>query len=256
MNAAIDFNCDLGEDESPQGQEREAAILPSVTSINVACGYHAGSARHMRRTMAAAAARGIAIGAHPSLPDREHFGRRELPVAAEEVYEDMLYQIGAANAIARSVGAKLNHVKPHGALYNMAARDSLLADAIARSIRDFDPGLVLFGLAGSRLPEAATALGLRCANEVFADRTYQGDATLTPRSHPNALIQDPEAAVAQVMRMLREKVVASVDGQDVPIIAETVCIHGDAPQAPLFAARLRSALEKAGVTIRPIIRGT
>ena len=255
MNFTIDFNCDLGEDETPEGEQREAAILPSVTSINVACGYHAGSAKHMRRTMAAAAARAIAIGAHPSLPDREHFGRRELQVSAEDVYDDMLYQIGAAEAIARSVGAKLNHVKPHGALYNMAARDRRLADAIARAIRDFDPGLVLFGLSGSRLLEAGSALGLSCANEVFADRTYQSDATLTPRSRPDALIRDPEIAVMQVMRMLREQVVATVDGREIPIIAETVCIHGDSPNAPLFAARLRSALESAGIAIRPIIRG-
>jgi UPF0271 protein len=250
----VDLNCDLGEDESAQGAQREAQILPHVTSANVACGFHAGSPAVMRRTMSAAAALGTALGAHPSLADREHFGRRELPVAPERIYEDVLYQIGAAAAIARSLGAPLNHVKPHGALYNMAARDLSLADAIAHAIHDFDPGLVLFGLSGSQLLQAGKARGLRCAAEVFADRSYQRDGTLTPRSQPDALIDDADAAVAQVINMMLRGTVRAVDGTEVRIRADTVCLHGDAPQAASFARKLRQAFDDAGIAVAPIRR--
>ena len=252
---SIDLNCDLGEDDSASGMQREAQVLPLVTSANVACGFHAGGPAFMRHTMSAALEHGVALGAHPSFADREHFGRRELQVAPERIYEDMLYQIGAAAAIAGSLGARLNHVKPHGALYNMAARDAVLADAIARAVRDFDPGLILFGLSGSRLLEAGAGHGLQCAAEVFADRSYQPDGSLTLRSQPGALIEDADAAAAQVLQMLRERVVTTLDGREIPIAAETICIHGDSPQAPLFAARLRSALKSAGVAIEPIVRG-
>jgi 5-oxoprolinase (ATP-hydrolysing) subunit A len=250
----IDLNCDLGEDDSAAGRAREAAILPLVSSANIACGFHAGGPAFMRHTMAAAAALGVALGAHPSLADREHFGRRELPVAPERVYEDVLYQIGAAAAIARSLGEPLNHVKPHGALYNMAARDPALADAIARAVRDFDAGMVLFGLAGSHLLAAGAASGLRCASEVFADRSYQPDGSLTPRSRPGALIEDAEAAAAQVLLMVRDGVLRAVDGTEIPIVADTVCIHGDAAQAPRFASGLRSALEAEGISVGPVRR--
>lgn len=252
---SIDLNCDLGEDESEQGAQREAQILPHITSANVACGFHAGGPAYMRRTMSAAAALGIALGAHPSLADREHFGRRELAVTPERIYEDVLYQIGAAAAIACSLDAPLNHVKPHGALYNMAARDFALADAIACAVRDFDPGLVLFGLSGSKMLQAGEARGLRCAAEVFADRSYQRDGSLTPRSQAGALIEDADVASAQVMQMISAGTVRAIDGAEVRIRADTVCLHGDSAQAPVFAARLRSALENAGVTVRAIIRG-
>lgn len=251
--ARIDLNCDLGEDESEQGARREMAVLEFVSSINVACGLHAGDAHVMRRIMRAAAARGVAVGAHPSLADRNHFGRRELPVTAEEVYELVTYQLGAAQAIAKASGARLNHVKPHGALYNMAARDAALAHAIARAVRDFDAGLVLYGLCGSQLIAAAEVNGLRSAAEVFADRTYRADGSLTPRSRPDALIDDEEIAVAQVLGMLRDGSVRSVDGTLVKVRADTVCIHGDAPQAQVFAARLRRALEARGISVRPIL---
>lgn len=252
---SIDLNCDLGEDDSATGMQREAAVLPLVSSANVACGFHAGGAAFMRHTMAIAVTHGVAIGAHPSFADREHFGRRELQVAPERIYEEVLYQVGAAAAIARALGAPLNHVKPHGALYNMAARDAALADAIARAVRDFDPCLILFGSSGSRLLEAGAEHGLQCAAEVFADRSYQPDGSLTPRSQPGALIEDADAAAAQVLQMLREHMVTTLGGREIPIVAETICIHGDSPQAPLFAARLRSALKSAGVAIEPIVRG-
>lgn len=251
---SIDLNCDLGEDESAQGAQREALILPHITSANVACGFHAGGPAFMRRTMSAATALGIALGAHPSLPDREHFGRRELSVAPAQVYDDVLYQIGAAAAIAQSLGAPLNHVKPHGALYNMAARDRSLADAIAHAVHDYDSGLVLFGLAGSQLLDAGEALGLHCASEVFADRSYQRDGTLTPRSAVGALVEDADVAAAQVLRMVRDRNVVTTDGHEIAVVADTVCIHGDSAQAPVFAARLRRALEASGVTMRAILR--
>jgi UPF0271 protein len=253
--ASIDLNCDLGEDASEAGARREMAVLEFVSSINVACGLHAGDAHVMRRLMHAAAARGIAVGAHPSLADRAHFGRRELPVTADQAYELVTYQVGAAQAIAKAAGARLNHVKPHGALYNMAARDAALAEAIARAVRDFDAGLVLYGLSGSQLIAAAEAQGLRSAAEVFADRTYRADGSLTPRSRPDALIEDEEIAVTQVLGMLQNGSVRSVDGAPVMVRADTVCIHGDAPRAPAFAAKLRRALEAKGIGVRPIPRG-
>lgn len=254
MNIAIDFNCDLGEDESAEGIAREQAILPHVSSINVACGFHAGSVHGMRRTMKAAASLGVAIGAHPSLDDREGFGRRELDVTPEQAYTLIAYQVGAAAAIARSAGARLNHVKPHGALYNMAARDPALAAAIAQAVRDVDGGLVLYALAGSKLVRAGEALGLRCANEVFADRSYQPDGSLTPRSRPGALVDDPHAALIRLVGMLREACVTSTDGSAVALQADTVCIHGDSPRAPEFALQLRRGLEDIGIPVRAILR--
>jgi len=252
--SAIDLNCDLGEDASEEGARREAAVLEFVSSINVACGMHAGDAHVMRGIMQAAVARGIAIGAHPSFADREHFGRRELPVTSEQAYELVTYQLGAAEAIARAAGARLNHVKPHGALYNMAARDAALAGAIARAVRDFDSGLVLYGLSGSALIAAAEANGLTSAAEVFADRTYRADGSLTSRSRADALITDEELAVAQVLAMVADGKVRSVDGSVVEVRPDTVCIHGDQPRAPAFAARLRRSLESKGVKVRPILR--
>lgn len=254
MSATIDFNCDLGEDESAEGCLRERAILPHISSINVACGMHAGSEQTMLRTMREAAAHGIAIGAHPSLDDREGFGRRELLVTGDEAYALVLYQLGAAAAVALAAGVRLNHIKPHGALYNMAARDAALAGALARAVRDFDPGLVLYALAGSALARAGEASGLRIANEAFADRSYQADGSLTPRSRTDALIHDTNVAAAQVAGLVRDKVVRATDGTRVAVSADTICIHGDVPQAPAFAMRLRAELEKLGISVRPILR--
>lgn len=256
MTRSIDLNCDLGEDATESGMLREASVLPFVSSVSVACGMHAGDPHLMRRTMQAAAAQGVAIGAHPSFADRQHFGRRELPVTPEQAYELVLYQIGAADAIARSVGVRLNHVKPHGALYNMAARDMALAVAISRAVRDFDSGLVLYGLSGSDLIRAGEAHALTCMAEVFADRTYRPDGSLTPRSRPEALIEEEAQAVEQVLHMIEAGRVRAVDGQEVPVRADTICIHGDAPRAGAFAARLRESLERHGVRVRPFLRRT
>jgi UPF0271 protein len=256
MRSAVDLNCDLGEDASPEGMQREEAILPFVSSINIACGLHAGDAHVMRHLMQLAAARNVALGAHPSFADREHFGRRELTVMPEQVYELVLYQVGAAAALAKSVGARLTHVKPHGALYNMAARERPLADAIARAVRDWDRGLRLYGLSGSELVRAAEAHGLPAAAEVFADRTYRADGSLTPRSSRNALIESEDAAAAQALQMIERGTVYAVDGTTVAVRADTVCLHGDAPRAVAFAARLREAIEQRGITIRPLVAPT
>jgi UPF0271 protein len=255
MTKFIDINCDIGEHDSEEGAQREASILPHVSSANVACGLHAGDASIMRKTMRAAKEHGLAVGAHPSLADRPNFGRREMPHSADDVYELTLYQIGASAALADAVGVRLNHVKPHGALYNMAARDRVLADAIAQAVRDFDSGLVLFGLSGSELIVAAEALGLKCASEVFADRRYQPDGKLTPRTEPDALIHDVEEAARQVLDMIENGFVRARDGSEVAVRAETVCVHGDAPTAPQFARHLARILAEAGVTLRAVGRG-
>jgi UPF0271 protein len=255
MSRSIDLNCDLGEYDNEEGERREAAILPHVSSANIACGVHAGDASVMRRTMRAAAESGLALGAHPSLDDRPNFGRLELPVTADEVYELTVYQVGASAAMARTAGLRLNHVKPHGALYNMAARDRILADAVAQAVRDLDPGLVLYGLSGSHLIGAGEALGLECASEAFADRRYNADGTLAPRSDPDALIHDVQEAATQVLSMVEEGVLRARDGSEVRVHAETVCIHGDAPHAAQFAQRLGNALAEAGIELRAIRRG-
>jgi UPF0271 protein len=254
MNRYIDLNCDVGEHDGDEGARREAEILPHVSSANIACGLHAGDASVMRQTMQAARKHGVAVGAHPSLADRDNFGRREYAVSTDEVYELTLYQVGASAALANAVGVRLNHVKPHGALYNMAARDRALADAIARAVRDFDAGLVLFGLSGSQLIAAGEALGLTCASEVFADRRYQSDGTLTPRTESDALIHEADLAARQLLDMIERGVVRARDGSEVAVRAETVCIHGDAPTAPLFARRLAEMLEQAGIGLRPVRR--
>ncbi len=254
MTRYIDLNCDIGEHDNDEGAQREAAIMPHVSSANVACGLHAGDAAVMRKTMQTAKEHRLAVGAHPSFADRENFGRREIPHSADQVYELTLYQIGAAAAIAQTVGVQLNHVKPHGALYNMAARDRVLADAIARAVRDFDAGLVLFGLSGSQLIVAAEEVGLKCASEAFADRRYQSDGKLAPRSQADALIHDVEEAARQVLDMVEHGFVRARDGSQVSVRAETVCIHGDAPTAPHFAQHLARMLAEAGVTLRPVTR--
>lgn len=256
MTRFIDLNCDIGEHDSDEGALREASILQHVSSANIACGLHAGDASIMRKTMRTASELGLAVGAHPSLADRAGFGRREIAHSVEQIYELTLYQLGAATALADAVGVRLNHVKPHGALYNMAARDRELAEAIVRAVRDLDPGLVLYGLSGSELIVAAEALGLRSASEVFADRRYQSDGQLTPRSEPDALIHDVEEAASQVLDMIDHGFVRARDGSKVAVRAETVCIHGDSPGAPEFAQHLARILAKAGVELRAVGRGT
>jgi UPF0271 protein len=245
----VDFNCDLGE-----GCGDDAALLPHISSASIACGWHAGDARTMQSTVAMCLQHGVAMGAHPSLPDREGFGRREMAVDVQAVYALTLYQIGALSGFVRARGARLHHVKPHGALYNLAARKRDIADAIASAVYDFDPGLVLYGLAGSALTAAASAAGLRVAHEAFAERRYEADGSLTARGVDDAVIHDVDMAAQQVAQMLEARSVNARDGSAVPIRADTICLHGDRPDAALFARSLRAAIERAGYRIRSMER--
>lgn len=247
----IDLNADLGESFGVYTLGEDEALLALVTSANVACGFHAGDPDVMARTVAAAVRHGVALGAHPGLPDLPGFGRREMAVGPDEVYNLVTYQAGALAAFARRHGQQLRHVKPHGALYNMAERQPPLAGAMAQAVRDFDDGLLLFALSGGRLAQAGRDLGLRVVQEVFADRTYQPDGTLTPRAAPGALIHDPAEAARRMVRLITEGRMATVGGPDITLAADTVCLHGDQPGAAARARVLRRELERHGVLIRP-----
>ena len=245
MNLIVDLNADLGE-----GAGHDEELLTLVTSANIACGFHAGDADTMHECISAARDHGVAVGAHPSLFDRENFGRKEFPVTPDEVFEGVSYQLGVFQAIASDLSVRPNHVKPHGALYNMATRDEKIAKEIARAIFAVDSSLILFAPGNSALAEAGQGVKLHVACEVFADRNYLSDGSLVPRNRPDALLHGPEEAAARVLRMLRERKVRSLDGVDVDVRAETVCVHGDTPGAVKFARTLRSLLEKEEVTIR------
>ena len=245
MHADLDFNCDLGE-----GCGDDAAIIPLLSSASIACGFHAGDARTMRDTVALCVRHGVAIGAHPSFADREHFGRRELPTAPDDVYALVRQQLDALDALAREQGARVRHLKPHGALYNLAARDRAIADAIAAATHDVDPGLWLVGLSGSALTDAGAALCLRVAHEAFAERRYEADGTLTPRALPGAVIDTLDETLAQVRGLLRDGAVTTRTGERVALRMDTLCLHGDRPDAVAFARALRDTLQAEGVRIR------
>ena len=248
----VDLNCDMGESFGNWTIGDDAAILPFVSSVNIACGFHAGDPSVMRVTVHAAAAHHVAVGAHPGLPDLAGFGRREMAVSPQAVYDMTSYQIGALRGIARAAGVTVKHIKPHGALYNMAAVRSPIADAIALAVRDTDGSLTLVALSGSCLIDAGRAAGLRTASEVFADRNYMPDGTLVPRSAPNAIVNDVDEAAARAVRMVQSHRVTAIDGSDVTVLAETICIHGDAPYAALFAQRIRVALAAANIAVLSI----
>ena len=248
----IDLNCDMGESFGAYTIGADEAVMASISSANVACGFHGGDPVVMRRTVRLARDHGVAVGAHPGFPDLVGFGRREMRISPQEVEDLVLYQIGALAAVAKSEGLRLAHVKPHGALYNMAAQDRPLAQAIAQAVKDFDPRLVLFGLSGSELVRAGEQAGLKTASEVFADRTYQPDGSLTPRTQADAMIHDGEASIVQVKRMIEEGKVKSLGGPDVVVRADTLCIHGDEPNAVDFAKRIRQALDADGVRVAAI----
>ncbi|MHC2991132.1 LamB/YcsF family protein [Pontibacter sp. HJ8] len=249
QNFSVDLNSDLGESFGAYHMGNDEQILQYVTSANIACGFHAGDPGVMRKTVQLALQHQVAIGAHPGLPDLAGFGRRNMAVSPQEVYEMVVYQLGALSAFVQAEGSVLHHVKPHGALYNMAAVDVNLAEAIAEAVYKVKPEASLYGLAGSELIKAGNRLGLATAQEVFADRTYQPDGTLTSRSLPNALVTDPEEAAQQVVRMIKEGKVRSQQGQDVAIQADTVCIHGDGPHALDFARHIRAALSQEGIAL-------
>ncbi|MEC5186376.1 UPF0271 protein [Geobacillus thermodenitrificans] len=251
----IDLNCDFGESFGVYRLGKED-ILPYITSVNIACGFHAGDPLVMRQTVQLAIRHGVAIGAHPGFPDLLGFGRRMMAVSPEEVYAYVVYQIGALAAFVKAEGGVMTHVKPHGALYNMAAKDARISEAIAKAVYDVDPTLILYGLAGSELIRAGQAQGLQTASEVFADRTYQADGSLTPRSDPQAIIADEDEAVKQVLMMVCDRHVRSVQGTAVAIEADTVCLHGDNEQAVRFAKRLHEALQNEGIAIQAMRKET
>lgn len=241
----VDLNADLGE-----GCASDSDLLTLVSSANIACGFHAGDAQTMLTCVREALKNGVAVGAHPGFPDRENFGRTAMQLPPETVYAQTLYQIGALATIVQAEGGRMRHVKPHGMLYNQAAKDAVLADAIARAVHACDPDLILVGLAGSELIRAGQRLGLATREEVFADRGYQADGSLVPRSQPGAMIEDEEQALAQTLMMIAEGRVQSIDGDWASVNAQTVCLHGDGEHALAFARRLRSAFEAGSISIR------
>jgi len=241
----------MGESTSlwKYSMDNDIALFPYISSINLACGFHAGDAHTMHELVDAALTAGIAIGAHPGYADRENFGRTNQHLSPSQVYDIVLYQAGALDAFLKIHGTKLQHVKPHGALYNMAAKDAVLAEAICHAVKDFDKGLLLFGLSGSELMHAADRIGLASCSEVFADRTYQDDGSLTPRTEKNALIETNEGAIDQVLQIVKEQAVVSVNGKKVPIHANTICIHGDGAHALAFAKAIHGALTQQQISI-------
>lgn len=246
----IDLNCDLGESYGAYKLGMDEEMLGLITSANVACGFHAGDPGVMRRTVQMALKHGVAVGAHPGLPDLIGFGRRNMDISPREAYDMVVYQMGALAAFVQSEGGRMQHVKPHGALYNMAAKSKELSEAIAEAVYKVDPELILFGLSGSELVRAGERIGLKTANEVFSDRTYQQDGSLTPRNQPDALITDDDQSVSQVIRMVKEGKVQTLQGSDIAISADTVCIHGDGAHAAVFAKRIREACEASGILIQ------
>jgi UPF0271 protein len=230
----------------------DAELMDFVSSVNVACGFHAGDASTIRKTIETAIEKNVAIGAHPSFPDLQGFGRREMKMPAQEIFDIVLYQVSAVKGICEALGARLHHVKPHGALYNQAAKNAEIASAIAKAVKAIDENLIFYGLSGSLLISEAEKIGLKTASEVFADRTYQPDGSLTPRSEPNALIHDTKKAVEQVLQMIRKKCVTAASGEIVSIKAETVCIHGDGENALEFARAINLALARNVIFIKPV----
>jgi UPF0271 protein len=253
---SIDLNSDVGESFGAYRLGDDADVMRSITSANVACGFHAGDPAVMRATVRLARDAGVAVGAHPGFPDLVGFGRRNLEASPREVEDLVLYQIGALFAIAKSEGVALAHVKPHGALYNMAARDRKMADAIARAIRRFDPTLILFALPGTQLLEAGRAAGLPVAAEGFADRAYAADGSLASRTLPGAVIHDADEVVTRSLRMVRDGEVIATDGSVLRFKVDTLCVHGDTTGAASLTRLLRNGLERSGVAIRSVAPAT
>jgi UPF0271 protein len=247
----VDLNCDMGESRGSHIVGDDASIMPLISSANIACGFHGGDPHVMDRTLSLALAKGVSIGAHPSFHDLEHFGRREMLLTETEVEQIVTYQVAALQGFAQKHGTRLRHVKPHGALYNMSAKDRGYARAIARAVKAIDPQLILFGLSGTVSLQAAADEGLTTCAEVFADRSYQDDGSLTPRTSAGAMIGDPRQAVEQVLMMVKEGRVRTMSGQLIDIKADTICIHGDTPGAVTYARAVREGLESAGIHIQP-----
>lgn len=245
----VDLNCDLGESFGRYTLGMDQAVIPLITSANVACGFHASDPLTMDKTVALAAEHEIAVGAHPGFPDLVGFGRRNMNLSSQEIRTDMLYQLGALGAFCKKNGLTMQHVKPHGALYNMAGKDMAMAESICEAIGWYDENLILLGLSGSCMLEAAKKKGIRTASEVFADRAYQEDGSLVPRSQPGAVITQEEVAIARVIRMVKEGKVESINGKDIPIQADSICVHGDGEKALAFVQRIRRALAAEGIEL-------
>lgn len=245
----IDLNCDMGESFGAWKMGDDFALMDYVSSVNIACGFHAGDASVIRKTVEKAVEKNLAVGAHPSFPDLQGFGRREMKMSVSEIFDIVLYQVSAVKGICEAFGAKLRHVKPHGALYNQAAKDEKIAKAIAEAVKMIDKNLIFYGLSGSFLISEAEKIGLKTASEVFADRTYQADGNLTPRSLENALIEDAETSLNKVLQMINSQTVTAINGEIIPIKAETICIHGDGKNALEFAKIINKTLQNAGISI-------
>jgi UPF0271 protein len=248
----IDINSDLGESFGAYTIGNDAGLMTSITSANVAAGFHGGDPSVLRDTVRLAKKHGVAVGAHPGFPDLVGFGRRELNVTPKEAEDFVLYQVAAVAGVAAAEGVRLQHVKPHGALFNMAVRNPELSAAIARAVAAFDRSLILFGLPGSEILAAGKAAGLRVAAEVFADRAYEPDGSLTSRRKPGSVIHDADAVVARAVRMAKDRSVVAIDGSVVPLDVDTICVHGDTPGSDTLAARIRAGFEAAGVTVKAI----
>jgi 5-oxoprolinase (ATP-hydrolysing) subunit A len=248
----IDINSDMGESFGAYAIGHDAGLMNSITSANVAAGFHAGDPSVLRATVRMAKASGVAVGAHPGFPDLVGFGRRELNVTPGEAEDFVLYQVAAVAGVAAAEGVRLQHVKPHGALFNMAVRNAELAAAIARGVAAFDRSLILFGLPRSEILTAGRAAGLRVAAEVFADRAYEPDGSLASRRKPGAVIHDVDAVVARAVRMVTQRTVVAIDGSTVALEADTICVHGDTPGSDQLAANIRRGLEQAGVAVKAI----
>ncbi|CAH0154170.1 MULTISPECIES: 5-oxoprolinase subunit PxpA [unclassified Pedobacter] len=246
----IDLNCDMGEAFGNYTMPNDEKLMDYISSANIACGFHAGDPTVMQQTVALALKKGVAIGAHPGLPDLQGFGRREMKISPNEAYQLTLYQMGALSGFVKATGSKLHHVKAHGALYNMAAKDTALARAIVQAVYDFDPGLILYALAGSKMIDEAEKKGIVTASEVFADRSYQDDGLLTPRSADNALITNEEDAISQALGFALNQEVNSINGNRIAVKAETVCLHGDGEHAVAFAKLIAERLKKEGIAIK------
>jgi 5-oxoprolinase (ATP-hydrolysing) subunit A len=249
MPPSIDINCDMGESYGAWKMGADAQIMPLISSANIACGFHGGDPATIRATVKLAVDHGVAVGAHPSLPDLQGFGRRFMKISPQDMYDLVLYQAGAVEAFARAAGARLHHVKCHGALYNMGANDEGLAGAMARAVRDLGGSVMLYALSNSRMMEIGKQSGLRVAGEVFADRGYADDGTLAPRGTPGAMIEDAGVAAKRGLEMVQKRFVKSLSGTPIPVSADTLCLHGDQPGAVAFAKAIRKTFSEHGIVV-------
>jgi UPF0271 protein len=249
MTKKIDLNCDMGESYGAWKMGDDAGVMPHISSANIAAGFHGGDPATIRDTVRLAVDNGVAIGAHPSLPDLMGFGRRVMRVTPQELYDLVIYQAGAVAAFAQAAGSRLHHVKCHGALYNMAAEDQPLSEAMARAVKDLGGGVILYGLANSTMMDCAAKLGVKAVGEGFADRGYTDKGTLSPRGQPGGMIEDENKSVAQALGMIEEGVVTSLSGKRVPVSVGTLCLHGDQPGAVAFARALRKTFAEKGITV-------